>query len=220
MEERYSRHLPLIEEGFGKLTESAVLIAGAGGLGSNLAFQLLALGVRNMAVVDLDVVSESDLNRCLHYTPADVGRKKVEVLRDRLMEFDPGSRVVSVDSDVREMEPLEEYDVFVDCLDNPESRKALERLAGMSGRPLVHGAIEGLRGQVASYPPGEISLMGELYVSGLGGPVEVLPQTALLASSLMANEVMHILLGRRPPLWRKILLFDLSVPAFEEVELG
>lgn len=64
-----------------------ILLAGAG-IGSNIAETLLRIGFEKLTIVDGDIVEESNLNR-QNYVLADVGRPKVEALRDRLLEINP-----------------------------------------------------------------------------------------------------------------------------------
>ena len=71
------------------LASVTVGIAGAGGLGSNVAVLLARSGVRRLLIVDDDRVEPSNLNRQC-YWPEDVGKPKVEALAARLLALDPG----------------------------------------------------------------------------------------------------------------------------------
>lgn len=77
------------EPDLARLASVRVGIAGAGGLGSNVALLLTRSGVRRMLVVDGDRVEPSNLNRQC-YWPDDLGRPKVLALRDRLLALEPG----------------------------------------------------------------------------------------------------------------------------------
>jgi sulfur carrier protein ThiS adenylyltransferase len=70
------------------LASARVGIAGAGGLGSNVAMLLVRSGIRNLLIVDYDCVEPSNLNRQC-YWPEDVGKSKVEALRVRLLALEP-----------------------------------------------------------------------------------------------------------------------------------
>lgn len=63
-------------------------IAGAGGIGSNLAMMLVRSGVSNLTLVDFDKVEAKNLNR-QHFFPEDVGKSKVKALSDLLKRLDP-----------------------------------------------------------------------------------------------------------------------------------
>ena len=76
------------EQDLARLASVRVGIAGAGGLGSNVAMLLARSGVRRFTVVDGDSVEPSNLNR-QWYWPEDVGLPKVEALRQRLLSLEP-----------------------------------------------------------------------------------------------------------------------------------
>src|SRR6266699_4293968 len=89
---RYSRHLILPEVGMTgqlKLKQSSALIIGAGGLGVPLTQYLSAAGVGRLGIVDFDVIDESNLQRQVLYGTKDVGRKKLEVAKERVAQINP-----------------------------------------------------------------------------------------------------------------------------------
>lgn len=82
---------------FMESTELWVGIAGAGGLGSNVASHLWRAGVRRLVIADFDIVSVSNLNRQFYFRDQ-VGQIKVLALRDNLLRIDAAGvvEVVSV----------------------------------------------------------------------------------------------------------------------------
>src|SRR6188768_868090 len=93
---RYARHLTIPEfgmEGQRKLRAARVLCIGAGGLGSPIAMYLAAAGVGTIGIVDADVVDESNLQRQILHSTADVGRSKLDSARDRLSGINPHVRI-------------------------------------------------------------------------------------------------------------------------------
>src|SRR5713226_6059548 len=84
---RYSRHLIMPEvgmQGQRRLKASAILLIGAGGLGSPLGMYLAAAGVGRLGIVDHDVVDRTNLQRQIMHGEKDVDRPKVESARDRI----------------------------------------------------------------------------------------------------------------------------------------
>lgn len=75
-----------------RLRSACVGIAGAGGLGSNIAVMLARSGVGRLRIVDFDAVDASNLNR-QHYFRQHLGRPKVDALAEQLRAIDPGIRV-------------------------------------------------------------------------------------------------------------------------------
>lgn len=82
-------HILVGDQGLERLQRARVLLAGLGGVGSYAAEALVRAGVGHLTLLDFDVVSRSNLNRQLPATEATVGRKKVEVMGQRLAEINP-----------------------------------------------------------------------------------------------------------------------------------
>src|SRR3954452_9276851 len=93
---RYSRHLIMPEVGMDgqkRLKASAVLLIGAGGLGSPLGLYLAAAGIGRLGLVDFDNVDFSNLQRQIIHSTADVGRPKSHSARDRIKAINPEVQV-------------------------------------------------------------------------------------------------------------------------------
>lgn len=72
--------------------QACIGIAGAGGLGSNVAFALTRAGIGRLIIVDFDVVSPSNLNRQQYFTDQ-IGLPKVIALKDNLERISSYTRV-------------------------------------------------------------------------------------------------------------------------------
>lgn len=72
-----------------KLKEKSVAIVGLGGLGSAVAYYLVAAGVGKIKLIDKDKVELSNLNRQILYTTEDVGKFKVEAACEKLSRLNP-----------------------------------------------------------------------------------------------------------------------------------
>ncbi|WP_058485747.1 sulfur carrier protein ThiS adenylyltransferase ThiF [Defluviitalea phaphyphila] len=71
-----------------KIQKVKIGIAGAGGLGSNCAFNLVRSGFKNFKIVDFDIIDYSNLNRQFFYYNQ-VGLPKVKALKENLMQINP-----------------------------------------------------------------------------------------------------------------------------------
>ncbi|MFC8599868.1 ThiF family adenylyltransferase [Isoptericola sp. NPDC057191] len=154
---RYARHLPLPgvgAEGQRRLAAARVLVVGAGGLGSPALQYLAAAGVGTVGVVDDDVVDLSNLQRQVVHGTADVGRPKVESVRDRLADLAPDVDVVA---HAERLTPenvlgiLRGYDLVLDGADNFPTRYLVSDAAEILGVPVVWGAIHQFDGQVSVF---------------------------------------------------------------------
>lgn len=146
-------------------------IVGAGGTGSALAEQLVRLGIRNFLLMDADELSLSNLTRVYGSTPTDIGKPKVEVLRNHLASIAP-----LVVCDVRNgmstgrsaAEALAGCDLVFGCSDDNAGRLVLSRLATYFLLPIIDigvlissgsdGAIVGIDGRVTTLFPGAACL--------------------------------------------------------------
>jgi len=89
---RFNRHIILPQVGLAgqeKLKQARVLCVGTGGLGSPIALYLSAAGVGTIGLVDFDVVDDSNLQRQIAHSTADIGRPKIESARDTLLGINP-----------------------------------------------------------------------------------------------------------------------------------
>jgi molybdopterin/thiamine biosynthesis adenylyltransferase len=99
--ERFARQVLLFGEvGQDILRRLTVAVVGAGGGGSLLVEMLAHLGIGKLIIVDYDVVSQSNLSRIVGATPADVGRLKVDVLRELVSRIDPTIEVDAFFGDI------------------------------------------------------------------------------------------------------------------------
>lgn len=94
MQNQFSRTELLIgKEGIEKLQKAKVAVFGIGGVGSYVVEGLVRAGIGNFILVDDDKVCLTNLNRQIIATRKTVGKPKVEVARDRILEINPNANV-------------------------------------------------------------------------------------------------------------------------------
>lgn len=102
-----------------------VLILGCGGIGSHVAWNMTAMGVGRIGLLDGDVVEESNLNRQLLYDQADIGRSKVAVLKEKLDRVNPDVQINAIhcriqsEQEIRSLLLEHKPDCVVKSLDSP-----------------------------------------------------------------------------------------------------
>lgn len=221
-DERYARQVGLA--GFGpeaqdRLAAAAVLVIGAGGLGTPALTSLAAMGVGRLTIVDDDRVAASNLHRQTAYTPADVGRAKAEVLAARLRAQNPDA---TVEARVERFAPANAlalaraHDLVVDASDNLPTRYLANDACVLAGRPMVYGAAQGYEGQVATlnldaaaptyrclYP--EDPANAAIPDCAVGGVLGVVPG---IIGGYQALEAVKVLAGVGEPLSGRLLLVD------------
>ena len=96
MEDMFSRTELLIgKNNIEKLKNSKVAVFGIGGVGSYVVEGLARAGIGNFILVDSDDVSISNLNRQIIATTKTIGKPKVEVAKDRILEINPNANVTT-----------------------------------------------------------------------------------------------------------------------------
>ncbi len=94
MESQFARTELLIgKEKIEKLQQAKVAIFGLGGVGSFVLEGLVRAGVQNFLLVDHDKIEKTNLNRQILATTKTIGRKKVEVAKERILEINPKAQV-------------------------------------------------------------------------------------------------------------------------------
>lgn len=81
------------EDEINKLENSKVAIFGIGGVGSYVVEALARAGVNNFVLIDKDIISQTNINRQLIATTKTVGKNKVEVAKERILEINPKAKV-------------------------------------------------------------------------------------------------------------------------------
>ena len=122
------------------LQASSVGIAGAGGIGSNVALALIRAGLGRLVITDFDSVEIANLNRQFYFTDQ-IGYPKVEALKRNLMLINPDAEIEIhnrfIDSD-NACSIFRDSDVLVEALDSEEAKVMLLEswLQGLSGKPV------------------------------------------------------------------------------------
>ncbi|OIQ84720.1 putative adenylyltransferase/sulfurtransferase MoeZ [mine drainage metagenome] len=236
---RYDRHLLLPGvgvEGQRRLRNSRVCVVGAGGLGSPVLLYLAAAGVGTIGIVDLDDVDESNLQRQVVHGWADVGRPKVDSARDAVLAVDAGIAVVvhagPLTADNVEG-VLSGYDVVVDGTDNVPTRYLVNDACVALGLPEVWGSVLRFDAQVSVFwgrppVPGITAVqLRDLFPEA--PPADDVPSCAdagVLGAlcgqvgSVMATEVLKLLMGVGEPLLGRVLVIDALASRWTEVALA
>ena len=109
------------EDGIEKLRNSRVIVFGVGGVGSYTVEALARSGVGHITMVDFDEISESNINRQLHSLRSTIGKSKIDVMKDRILDINPDCKVELVKrlvyDDIDEVLGNNKYDFVVDAID-------------------------------------------------------------------------------------------------------
>ena len=142
MDEKFSRTEMLVgNEGMEKLGNAKVAIFGLGGVGSFVCEGLARSGIGNFILVDYDKVDESNINRQLIATVKTVGKYKVDLMKDRILEINPNANVevfkefYLADSEIDII--TEDLSYAVDCVDTIMAKIAIVCNCDAIGVPVI-----------------------------------------------------------------------------------
>lgn len=217
--DRYIRQVALPnvgEDGQQKLSEAAVLVIGAGGLGNAVLPYLASSGVGTIGIMDADVVALSNLHRQVLFSENDMSKSKAFTSKNRLSTQFPEINIKVYDeylSGTNALEILKNYDIIVDATDAIEVRYLINDACMLVEKPFVHAAVYRFQFQVATFnvngsgtyrclypnPPKTVQSCDE---------AGVMPSTVAMAGLYQVNEVFKFLLNIGDLLTNKMLLVD------------
>ncbi|NES18653.1 MAG: ThiF family adenylyltransferase [Symploca sp. SIO3E6] len=143
-----------------KLKNAHVFVIGAGAIGNETLKNLALLGIGNIHIADFDTISTSNLSRTVLFRKADKGKKKAKVAAMRTKEL-ALEEDVSIDyfhgDVVWELGTgiFRSMDLVLGCLDNVETRFAVNRRCWLANTPWIDAGIYELGGHVTVYVPPE-----------------------------------------------------------------
>ena len=205
-------------EGQLKLKESKVLVIGAGGLGCPILQYLTAAGIGTIAIVDNDIVDQTNLQRQILYAHCDIGKFKAQIAAKKLSGLNPFVKFkvhterLSSENALNLFTP---YDIIIDASDNFPTRYLANDAAILAEKPLVFGSIFKFEGQISVFnykngptyrclfptPPKPDTTPNCSDIGVLG----ILPG---IVGCLQANEVIKMICGIGETLSGKLLTYD------------
>ena len=230
--ERYSRQIILKDVGTigqKKIMNSKVLVVGAGGLGCPVIDYLSRAGVGNIGVVDNDKVNISNIHRQSLYNSKDIGKFKVNVLKQKIKLINPQVKIKTYKVRIEEKnikKIFKSYDFIVDGSDNFKTKFLLNKYCLNRKKILIVGAISKMDGHIFTFDfknkndpclkcfyqtePSDEILNCEY--EGILGPV------AGIVGNIQAIEVLKKILKIGDKSNKKILIIDLNKLDFRKVK--
>ena len=229
--ERYSRQIVLKDVGVvgqKKIRSSKVLIVGAGGLGCPIADYLSRAGVGTIGIADFDKINLSNIHRQNLYNSKDVGKYKVDVVKERIKSINPFTKIKTYKKKITNKNlnnVIKSFDIIVDGSDNFKTKFLLNKYSIKYKKILIVGAINKFDGHVFTFDfkdkktpclrcfyqsePSDEILNCE--AEGIMGPV------AGIIGNIQANEVLKKILKIGKDLNKNILIINLLTLNFRKV---
>jgi tRNA A37 threonylcarbamoyladenosine dehydratase len=142
MKEELEREVALLgEDAVKKLNNSFVAVFGLGGVGSYTAEALARSGIGKILLVDNDAVSKSNINRQLCALQSTVGKKKVDVVAERLLDINPDliierSYEFVLPENISSFD-FSRFDYVIDAIDTVSAKLAIAESAKEHGVPMI-----------------------------------------------------------------------------------
>lgn len=142
MKDEFSRTAFVFGEGaVDKLQECKVAVFGVGGVGGYICEALARAGVGRIDIFDRDTVSLSNINRQIIALHSTVGRAKVEVMRERILDINPECEVnthnVFYLPENADDYDLSIYDFIADAVDTVSAKLEIITRASALGVPVI-----------------------------------------------------------------------------------
>lgn len=161
MNERFSRTELLIgTDSMKRLQQSRVAVFGVGGVGGYVVEALARSGVGMLDLIDNDTVSVSNINRQIIATENTIGRSKVDVIKERVMDINPDIIVRTFETfympDTAQQFDFTKYDYVVDAIDTVTGKIALVMQAEEAGTPIISSMGAGNKLDPAAFQVSDI----------------------------------------------------------------
>ncbi|HLR08026.1 MAG TPA: ThiF family adenylyltransferase [Bacillota bacterium] len=219
---RYSRQMlfsPVGEKGQEEISNSTVLIVGAGALGTVISSHLVRAGVGKIRLIDRDYVELSNLQRQMLFDEADVKKAlpKAIAAKNKLEEINSNVIIEAIVSHVNHENIsafVQDVDVILDGTDNFTTRYLLNDISFKHNIPYAYGGIVSSRGMTAFFLPNETPCLRCMVKTGAGNgqtcdTVGVISPAVDMVASLQVTEALKYLTGNHVYLRRSLTTFDL-----------
>ena len=138
----FSRFELLIgEEKLKQLQHQRVIVFGVGGVGGYVVEALVRSGIEHLTIVDNDEVSLTNLNRQIIATSKTIGKKKVQVMKERILSINPACHVETLEMfylpKTADTINLTQYDYVIDAIDTITAKIELALRCEKAHIPLI-----------------------------------------------------------------------------------
>lgn len=173
------------------LQTKKIVIIGAGGLGSSLAFALGSSGIGEIHIVDFDEVSLHNIHRQIAFRVGDEGENKAVLNAKLTQQRCPYTNAIAHKCDFLEWSKKDiAVDLIIDATDNLPTRSDINKYAKSKNLPWVYGSVEAFHGQVSFI---EESSFNEAFKIVNKTPAGIAAPIVMHIASLQANLALRFL---------------------------
>jgi molybdopterin/thiamine biosynthesis adenylyltransferase len=192
------------------IKDKSIAIIGAGGLGGNIISLVARLNPKKIQIFDGDTFCASNLNRQLFCTDKTLGLNKAVCAKNAISDYARAEVIATSEHLTKENSfMLSGFDIIIDATDNLEVRYLLQSVCNKYKVPIIHGAINGLFGQVAVLTP-ESELLSMLNANKTAVPSGVtLSYVPALIASVQVSEMVKLMAGISTLKCDQLIIIDL-----------
>ncbi len=145
-------------DGLKKINKANIILLGCGGVGGYVAEMLVRSGVENLTIVDFDKVDVSNINRQIIALSSNVGRCKVDVLKERLLEINPSANIIAINERYTENSTIldDNFDYVIDAIDSVKDKVDLIVKSHKLGLKIVSAMGAGNRADIPTFKVADI----------------------------------------------------------------
>ncbi|MBO4387727.1 MAG: tRNA threonylcarbamoyladenosine dehydratase [Treponema sp.] len=129
------------KENMEKLCKARVIVFGIGGVGSYVVEALVRSGIGAIDIVDDDKICLSNLNRQIYALHSTLGKDKVDVAQERILDINPDCKVTKWKTfympDTADQFDFSKYDYIVDCIDTVKGKLEIVTRAKEAKKPVI-----------------------------------------------------------------------------------
>jgi len=183
----FRRQIEILGEHQKELAKKSLLVVGAGGLGNVVLSEIGCIGLKEIYLIDFDMIELHNIHRQFQFTESDIGKYKAKVLADRTHRC--GTKIIPIVEEFNNFD--KKVDLVIDCTDNFEVRQKIDKFAKKNNIPWVYGSVESWVGQVCLFKDKNLDIfnLSEHKVSG------VMPSMVGLIGSIQASIATKYLAG-------------------------
>lgn len=226
--ERYKRHLSIENFDSGKqekIKNAKVLIAGLGGLGSFVLYNLASIGILNLGLVEFDKVDITNFNRQIIYNFSDLGKEKIVRAKENILKFNSDLKIETFNKKLDEDnvdEIIKNYDIIIDCLDNYKGKFLLNDSCLKFDKTLIFGGVEEFSGQIAVIDKKSACLRCIFPDFDLNKPVKkgIISPVVSEIASIQAMEAFKIITNDKHILYNTLLTIDFKKTEYKKLSLA
>ena len=153
----FSRHLILDEfkqNNFNKLQKQKITIIGIGGIGCPVAQYLVSAGIKNLKIIDSDIVDITNLNRQTLYSFKDIGKKKTIIAKKKLLDVYPNCNIKNINvrltkNNINKL--CSESNLIIDTTDNWKTMILINEYCVKKFIPLISTSVVGFDSQITLF---------------------------------------------------------------------